>query len=97
MIKKMMEIAEPPAISCFSYPLWTIWKMTDWVASKGPPRVITSICVNSPNAAMVMVTNTKTAVELARHFTGVDIRVDARDMGARIRITGIGLGNSRSG
>jgi RNA 3'-terminal phosphate cyclase (ATP) len=40
--------------------------------------------------------HTKTAVELARHFTGVDIRVDARDMGARIRITGIGLGNSRS-
>jgi RNA 3'-phosphate cyclase len=41
--------------------------------------------------------HTETAVELARLFTDADIRVEARDRGARLRITGIGLGNSRSG
>jgi RNA 3'-phosphate cyclase len=40
--------------------------------------------------------HTKTALELARLFTGADIRVDVRDRGARIWINGIGLRNSRS-
>ena len=44
-----------------------------------------------------LTTHTETAVELARIFTGADIRVEARDRGARIRITGLGLGNSRLG
>jgi RNA 3'-phosphate cyclase len=37
--------------------------------------------------------HTETAMELARIFTGADIRVDARGSGARIRIKGTGLGN----
>ena len=41
--------------------------------------------------------HTETALELARIFTDADIRVDARERGARIRIKGIGLGNPRLG
>lgn len=37
--------------------------------------------------------HTETAVELARIFTGADIRLDATKNGARIRIKGIGLRN----
>ena len=36
--------------------------LTVVVASRGPPLVITSICVNSENAAIVMVISTKIAV-----------------------------------
>jgi len=41
--------------------------------------------------------HTETAVELARLFTGADIRVEPRGGGARIRIDGIGLENLRRG
>ena len=41
--------------------------------------------------------HTETAVELARIFTGADIRVEAAKNGARIRINGIGLRNTRLG
>ena len=41
--------------------------------------------------------HTETAVELARIFTGAEIRVDARGSGARIRFKGIGLGNPHLG
>lgn len=41
--------------------------------------------------------HTETAVELARIFTGADIRLDATKNGARIRIKGIGLRNPHLG
>jgi len=44
-----------------------------------------------------LTTHTETAVELARIFTGADIRVDATENGARIRINGIGLRNPHLG
>jgi RNA 3'-terminal phosphate cyclase (ATP) len=44
-----------------------------------------------------LTTHTETAVELARIFTGADIRVDATENGARIRINGIGLRKPRLG
>ncbi|MCW3989243.1 MAG: RNA 3'-terminal phosphate cyclase [Candidatus Bathyarchaeota archaeon] len=44
-----------------------------------------------------LTTHTETAVELARIFTGADIRVEAAKNGARIRINGIGLRNLHLG
>jgi RNA 3'-terminal phosphate cyclase len=41
--------------------------------------------------------HTETAVELARIFTGADIRVNATKNGARIRIKGIGIRNHHLG
>ncbi|MEE8354446.1 MAG: RNA 3'-terminal phosphate cyclase, partial [Candidatus Bathyarchaeia archaeon] len=44
-----------------------------------------------------LTSHTETALELARIFTGADIRVDAKENGARIRIKGIGLRNPHLG